>query len=232
MDVPDAMLAHIHPLLLRTDPQLKMIIWKHIYCVPPFEFVYFRVPKAANSTITAALHMNLPAADRARKDKRAGQQFGRSGIWTMRQLERKFTFTFVRNPFVRVLSCYLDKVAEGNPKFTSLLGGDVIDFGAFLSKLEAGALRTNGHWAPQAELIPVAPEKLAFIGRVESIGTDLPAVLTRIFGNRDYKMPPSPFRTTSADHKLSDYYGKAETARVRRLYTSDFALFYPDACDP
>ncbi len=228
----DVILAHVHPLLWRADPQLKSIIWKHIYCVPEFKFVYFRIPKAANSTVTAALHKNLPPANIPRKDKRAGQQFGRSGIWTARQLERQFTFTFVRNPFARALSCYLDKVAEANPKFTSLLGGDVADFGAFLAKLEAGALRANGHWAPQADLIPVQSDKLDFLGRVENIATDLPSVLNRIFGAGEYAVPPSPFRTTSADQKLSAYYGKEETARVRRLYARDFALFYPDAADP
>jgi hypothetical protein len=53
--------------------------------------------------------------------------------------------------------------------------------------------------APQADLIPIQVDRLDFIGRVESITPDLPSVLTRIFGARDYAVPPSPFHTTSVD---------------------------------
>lgn len=204
-------------------------MWNHIYCDPTRHFVYFRIPKAANSTVAKALHAQVSQSG---KPKRAGRQFAQSGIWTRRQLERQFTFTFVRNPFARVLSCYLDKVVDGSPKFTSLLGGKIADFPAFLAALEKGALRANGHWAPQDELIPLAPQRLGFIGRVESIEADLPLVLGRIFGTREYAVPQSPFRTTSADARLAAFYGPKETAQVRRLYARDFALFYPDAADP
>ncbi|MDZ7747947.1 MAG: sulfotransferase family 2 domain-containing protein [Halofilum sp. (in: g-proteobacteria)] len=72
---------------------------------------YNRVPKAANSTVIVNL-----ARERFGEDipsKTAKRLFRRPAELARRELERfdeLFRFTFVRNPYTRVLSAYLDKV--------------------------------------------------------------------------------------------------------------------------
>ncbi len=232
MRVSAATMARIHPLLWGVPAVLKPVVWKHIYCLPGAGFIYFRIPKAANSTVTLALHRHFLGTDVEANPKRVGQQFWASGIWLPQQWQRQFTFSFVRNPFSRVLSAYLDKVAEGEAKYLQALGVlSPPDFAGFLGALDGGALMRNGHWAPQADLIPVA--SLRFLGRVERIDQDLPSLLAQLSGSEACAgVPASPFRTTSASKRLAEFYGPRETALVRRLYARDFALFYPEAPDP
>jgi hypothetical protein len=60
------------------------------------KFIYFRIPKTTNSTMTAMLQMSIPSANTTQEAKRAGRQLGCNGIWTARRLEQQFTFTFIR----------------------------------------------------------------------------------------------------------------------------------------
>ncbi|MFM2279184.1 MAG: hypothetical protein RLZZ444_1415, partial [Pseudomonadota bacterium] len=72
-----------------------------------------------------------------------------------------FRFTFVRNPFVRVLSCYLDKIVNSIPermRLLPILGLDpkagAPDFRSFLEAIAATPLPDHDvHWAPQVWLL-------------------------------------------------------------------------------
>lgn len=218
-------------MMWQTPDALKRAVWKRIYSAPEHGFIYFRIPKSANSTVTLALSRHVHG-HAGRSAKRQGRRFGLGGIRLERQWRQQFTFTFVRDPFARVLSAYLDKVAEGDSKFLSVLGmREPPDFPGFLSALEAGALHANAHWAPQADLIPLAPTTLSFVGRVENMERDLGLVLERLFGVTD-GVPESPLRRTQAAAKLKSYFGPDQIEKVRRLYARDFALFYPGRHEP
>jgi hypothetical protein len=140
----------------------------------------------------------------------------------MEAFERSFKFTFVRDPYARVLSAYLDKVRTG-AKITP-----IATFTEFCRYLAAGGLHANAHWAPQSSLLLLPIERFDFIGKVENIKEDL----SRVFAHLDLK--PSEPRlagppVTNARDLVEKEYTPDCRETVRRLYRRDFELFgYPD----
>lgn len=144
--------------------------------------------------------------------------------------EREFVFTFVRNPFVRVLSAYLNQIVKhrntehwGRFSVQHGLGDTDLSFQDFL-RLVADSPHDglDPHWRPQ--YCSVAPRLIPydFIGTVENLNHDLRLVLGRIFGESTPVSDYAPHRT-DATAKIQAYYGPAEIKLVQRIYQEDFA---------
>ena len=189
-------------------------------------FFYNRIPKAANSTIITTLARLC--FNREIPSKEAKKLFLSPALLykdEVKEFDQLFRFTFVRNPFSRTLSAYLDKVerrAKRNGIETSYL--------SFLQELDKGKLHTNGHWTPQSDLLLIPFNQFDFIGKVESLESDLHQVtyqLQKVPGtNADITSVLS--NATHANKKLADYYDEKSVELVRKLYRQDFELFdYP-----
>ena len=144
--------------------------------------------------------------------------------------EREFVFTFVRNPFVRVLSAYLNQiVTHRNPEHSGRfaaqhgLGDGALSFRDFL-ELIAGNPHDgmDPHWRPQYCSVVPSLVPYDFVGAVENLNHDLSLVLARIFGSTLTISDFAPHRT-DATGKARAYYGPAEVDLVRRIYAEDFA---------
>lgn len=191
-------------------------------------FFYSRVPKAANSTVVttlASLKTEFPLGS-----KEAKILFTRPSDLTADEVERiddLFKFTVVRDPYIRTLSAFLDKVErkqnDGRHKVIKR------DFRGFLKWLDGGKLHSNAHWAPQSSLLLLPFRKFDFIGRVECF----PADLQRILGNintRNEKTVKNDIKSilsnsTSAIEKMTRYYDAETSEIVARLYRQDFEQF-------
>lgn len=184
-----------------------------------------RVPKAANSTVV----VNLAASKLGHEidSKPAKRIFRRPSTLTHREMEyftRLYRFTFVRNPYVRVLSAFLDKVER-----KASAKGTTASFLEFLRYLDRGGLYRNAHWAPQVSLMLVPVPELDFVGRVESLERDLDTALASIRGAPDDKPPRAALgNRTGAVARLAQYYDDECVAIVRRLYAQDFSTFAYD----
>ena len=144
----------------------------------------------------------------------------------------------MRNPYSRLLSVYLDKIAGMRIAGT---GFDIVaracavarpadvSFERFIRYLEDGGLWKNPHWAPQVSMIPVKVSRLAFVGRVESLEQDLAAVVDRLFGEGTFMSVQTRMDgRTHAAKRLGEYYDDELTRRVQVLYREDFEAFsYP-----
>lgn len=204
-------------------------------CSPAENFLYSRVPKAANSTVIAAL------ADRSaygRPGGRAKSRFlrpSRLGPRRARRLAREgFVFTFVRDPYARCLSAYRDKVLGEKVQAAKVrrglgrVGGPPPGFLDFLDYLEAGGLFEDVHWAPQTDLFVVPFDRFDFVGRVERLEADLDALLGHLFGASGAAPPGRAGPRTDADGALPAILTPEAAARIERLYAADFALLgYP-----
>lgn len=197
-------------------------------------FFYNRIPKAANTTIVEALatHSLLKPKHRRRADPK--YQFQRPLFLSsleVRQLDKKaYVFTFVRNPFSRVLSAYLDKVGRRRHQGRRFLDwalrhGQPGDFLGFCRFLDAGALDLDMHWAPQADILFFPLDRFDFIGRVESLDHDLPYVLRELFGSDTIVPTSRRGTTTNANLRLQEVYGPEEQQIIARLYRRDFEIF-------
>jgi hypothetical protein len=93
-------------------------------------------------------------------------------------------------------------------------------------ELDAGKLHSNAHWAPQSDLFLIPAEQFDFIGRVETLQTDLSKVKNRLLNTHGVE-PVKSFlgNATNATRKLALYYDDETIQLVRKLYWQDFELF-------
>lgn len=137
----------------------------------------------------------------------------------------------MRNPYARIASAWLDKIARDRPAKYAVsrrLGRgfhapvSFADFCRYLQDDEGWG--DDYHWVRQSDLIPCPVESLDFIGRVETLETDLELLTTRLFGQA-CERHDALRHGTKADSKLRDLYTDREMAAVAEVYAEDFRAF-------
>lgn len=144
-------------------------------------------------------------------------------------VDSQFVFTFVRNPYVRVLSAFLDKIARREPPvwgpFSKRhnLGEREISFLEFLRLIASESPETMDiHWRPQRLIIGTDIVPYNFVGAMETFAADLAEVTHTLFGPKATIETFLPHRT-QAFERLQQYYGTEERAIVVDLFGQDFA---------
>lgn len=159
-------------------------------------------------------------------------------------------YAFVRNPYDRILSAYLNKVEpytngqrnsdQDNTYFYTvfleidkyrsekLQGKPCVDFYCFLHWLaHVDDFHTsNEHWKPQADLLNIDKINFDFIGKFENITHDAPALLKKM--NCDIDFPSQKdvkFAPTKASEKKAKYYSEEEEKLVNKIFLKDFLAF-------
>ena len=146
-------------------------------------------------------------------------------------MESYFKFTIVRNPHSRVLSVYLDKIAREKKQIAKVLRrlnlpcGTKLSLDQFVRYLELdGALYDDPHWARQTDMTPVPNAYLDFIGRLETLETDTPIILNRIFGRANFRELANE-HATNADFLIEEMLTDDLRHRIYMLYEEDFERF-------
>ncbi len=141
-----------------------------------------------------------------------------------------FRFGFVRNPYSRALSGYLEKIAGAQwlrdlrlPKLGFRADQDV-SFVAFLRRVAEQAPRDMDiHWAPQHHLLSLDKVRYGFLGRFESFHDDLVAVVEHLgLSAPDGLLTTVSPHTTNARDKIAAYFDADAVALVREIYREDF----------
>ncbi|MGM0433323.1 MAG: sulfotransferase family protein [Pseudomonadota bacterium] len=181
-----------------------------------------RIPKAANSSVVTNLayhKLGYTIPDReAKKLFTTPSELRQHQVANISSL---FSFAFVRNPYTRVLSAFLDKVerrANRNNRDVSFL--------EFLEYLERGGLYSNAHWAPQHSLLLLPFERFDFFGKTENLNKDLSYVLQQLglYSESDGVLSALS-NSTGASKKIDSYYDKETRLKVKELYSEDFNFF-------
>lgn len=232
-------LAGLHPLLADTPRPLRLAVAARMAVCRSHGFVYIRIPKAANSTITRTLAMHL------HRDQRESIEADKSGklaktsfqtildpnCFTRRMLLANYrVFSFFRNPYARVLSAYLDKMQSRNayryPWVADALGVKStahITFPDFIGFLENGNLYGDAHWAPQVKCCPLPVDELYYKGDIENLRVGLKSITTEIFGRECWAgIAIREHNRQHANEQLQSYYTDSLRERVYRLYEEDF----------
>ncbi|MAI91909.1 MAG: hypothetical protein CMK05_15640 [Ponticaulis sp.] len=201
-----------------------------------WQYVYLRIPKAANSTIVRTLTSHFPEplleAENVHEIKRRAKHYSDLNSRNKKMIEEFYTFTVVRNPFSRILSAYLDKFGGGNKlsqfgEAVSRYGEEGnISFNAFCRYLADGGERQNAHWMKQSRILNIA-SKIDFVGRFEDLegaqAKILAGVRTRTDADRqDLRDGPA---ATGASEKLLHYYDNECIDIVSYVYREDFIRY-------
>ncbi|MFD1510552.1 sulfotransferase family protein [Lacimonas salitolerans] len=144
-------------------------------------------------------------------------------------------FSFVRNPFARLLSGYLDKLVTNEferQRHLPMMGFAPDSKPTLVEFLERLVKKSDAerdiHFATQSSLLMVDAVEYDYIGRFEGFkedflrlqatfyGIDHPTESYEVFGRH---------HASNAHEKIFQYYGPKEIELVREIYQTDFRLF-------
>lgn len=226
---------------MQSDPPLH-ILRQALRANREHGFVYLNNPKVGCSTVKANLWSaasGRPVAEIRQEHVVEGSPFD-DEISRLDWAETGFVFTFVRNPFPRIVSAYLDKLVKRSDQvwndFARRLGVDAqdqISFNQFVEMIaDIPPERQDPHWRPQHANILHPLVRPNFIADLEEMNRLLPEVIARLFPGRSETVVPRVWHRTRARESLAEHLQDPGTrARLRRLYAGDFEL-YGYATDP
>lgn len=216
-----------------------------------YRFVYLVTPKVACSSIKWALLPLLQEADLSQQEMDTLPRFQhihrflrRRGLHiTSQQYERRrrsgrfggyFCFSFIRNPWDRLVSCYTSKVAGvGAEPVRMRLGGKAnvfrrgMPFAEFLRIVcDTPDERSNAHLASQVSILRGTDGVLLpdFIGRFENLAADFHSVVERVAPGRRIQLD---VRNSSRERRRDyrSYFTDSEAELIGRRYAGDVHAF-------
>jgi hypothetical protein len=232
----------------------------YIDVLPQHRLIYLCVPKSASTTIRSilsSLEVGTPPGpslellyNRRCTGIRSPRLAGFSVFHRLAKSPEALRFTFVRNPYARLVSAWRDKfqgrrLIEGKPSIDayrahraaiscSLPDGpdQALSFPEFVEFATATVdQRIDIHWQLQDDFATVPGLPLNLIGKVESFQTDFARVLDHIGVTNEARARYLQQAVNPSSHEpWQEYYTDALAARVYRAYERDFDKFgYPRA---
>ncbi|MEM6769141.1 MAG: sulfotransferase family protein [Bacteroidota bacterium] len=237
--------AHLHPHTPADELQNSTLI------SPRYNYLYANTAKVACTTIRKLLidaeyQTIRPYAERAPTlhynnflPFLSVWQFPNFPQWL--QENQPYTFCFVRNPYTRLLSGYLDKVVGNQAQKANILEAmgkadqpDLdISFATFIRVVcEMPVEQQDAHWRVLYYQTFQEGLEFNFIGRFENLEADLRKV-AKDLGIEQYidehtfskAGTTSRHHATNAGSQLQDYYTPELCALVRKGFAKDFAHF-------
>jgi hypothetical protein len=225
---------------------------RHIDVLPDHRLIYICVPKCASSrikmTLSALIGRSPKSAWEANKRRISGlkgpKHVGLSAFWRVAVDPNALRFSFVRNPYARIVSCWADKFRDtplipGRPSIDPYLAwrrrndtslpataDRTLSFAEFVLFATATANdRVDAHWQLQVDLLDMPGIALDFVGKIESFPHDFGCVLDHVRANDALRRRAVlPFNVSCHD-ACSSYYTRDLAARVYRAYERDFDSF-------
>jgi len=218
---------------------------EHFILFNRLPLIYGRVPKVANSSVKAALTRLLekPPEENYRSTAdmlwRKGTHGETQMINAADALERRsshFCFSFVRNPFDRLVSAYNNKLIENNHISTAMQRmGLALDmsFESFLEIVSDTAdADLDVHLLPQTSILCIGRTPVPrFIGKMEAMADHWQILGRRM---RQAGLPvlrklPSKNVRRSGDRDLRGYFQNDKLSSMALCrYRDDVELFYSD----
>jgi hypothetical protein len=209
---------------------------------PRIGSIYVETPKAACTTIKRLLQVaelgperrgDLPEDVHARETSpllSPGQD--PEGFVTALLDPATLCFAFVRNPYSRALSCWLDKMVANEferARMAPMLGLDpdrppsLADFLAAVS--DQPEAERDPHWASQTHLLNPNGIRYAYIGRFEHFRAEFTRVCRHLGIEAKARDMPRTWHATGANRKVRTHIGETEAAMIRTIYEADFRNF-------
>ncbi len=207
-----------------------------------YHYMYLANLKVASSSILRVLQLAEADGDASRVPEsphdRAGSPIpafsaAKTPLKEVIESEAFFKFTYVRNPYTRVLSAYLDKVLRDPEERLRLLpsiGLAADTEPTFLEFLRAIQAQRDSwrdiHWVTQSRLVQINNINYNFIGRLESFATTFPAVLELLgIDHALLTQAGTPPNVTRASDRLREFIGPKEREVIIAIYEADFVNF-------
>jgi hypothetical protein len=225
--------------------------------LPQHRILYLWIPKCASTTIRMALsamNRRAPASSeqvhmRRYSGLKSPKQVGPSTFYRIVNDPAALRFSFVRNPYDRVVSAWADKfqnkpLVTGDPfvekylkwrkamNYPRLDDADqtlsFVDFVHFASA--TSDRRIDPHWQLQDDILNIPGIRFDFIGKVESFSLDFIRVCEHVGADPAMAAAANGHFNKSQRQVWRDYYTSALADQIYRAYERDFdRLLYPRA---
>ena len=185
--------------------------------------IYFINPKCGSTTIKAFLATNDPLMNVDKK--KIGQNGTFKNVDTMESISsygEYFKFTFVRNPWDRLVSCYLEKIVQQD-RWVNIFGQSP-SFSKFVRIIHGiSDEEANRHWRSQHTNVTDSRGNLVvdFVGRFEAFERDM----TTVAAVRKLNPDIAHYRKSSRRPSYRTYYTTTERNLAAERYAIDIALF-------
>ncbi len=233
--LPSKYFSFFHPLLLSLYPLFEgKIDRRTFFYFDKEELIYLETPKNACSSILKSLLKLLDESNKIDFINSDQTRIHGKPKWNktdnLKNREDYFKFTFVRNPFSRIVSCYQDKVKKHRYYYKYYLYGylkvedSFEEFIRKISKIPTSILEV--HFNLQYSLIFENGKPLVdYIGKFETLEENFEFILKR------YNLEKLEHRNKSiyVYKKWQDYYTKKIAKMIYIKYRKDFDTWYPDA---
>lgn len=211
-------------------------------------YLFYETPKSGCSTIKRRLQ-RIELSDTPFKPSNSVHSRFESPMIAPSQLPRaqlneiladhRFPkFCFVRNPFTRALSAYLDKIVRNEPQkaqFFKAQGkpdaalSQMVSFTDFLEGLaRTPAAKMDPHWMPQAFHLFHDLLDYNFVGKFENFENDFHTIARMLFPREVREKIPDDVMAghkTDAGSKIADYFDGRCIDLARKIYQDDFSSF-------
>jgi dermatan 4-sulfotransferase 1 len=197
------------------------------FCIPcdQLNLVYVQVPKAANSSIIYCLNQKQKWFDINTKNHQEIQDKIRPNKiefnpHNYEKYKKYFWFTFVRNPYERIISSYVNKVLNPEEVFLSFKNIGITKSTSFLDFCntikEIDSTQLNDHIKPQDLIIP---KVVHFFGKIENIKQDWIRLQAKIpdLLNLDVQLNKS--------RKRDNFLCRNSIDIINQIYSNDFDRF-------
>ena len=218
---------------------------KHLICIEKYKIIYAPIPKAANSSMKWLLAGILPKS-KSTPYKPPKQLYwteatqGQSTLVDPRHVANMdctgwFTFTVVRNPLDRLVSCYNNKVVENhevNDRLHSMGVRSKMEFGEFVERVcPVSDSRTEIHLRSQHfSLSHLNRPVVQYVAKFENLEHDVGVIRERLARHTGKEVPSLPRRNMrrSRDDDYMEYFNDRGLLRLAvKRYRKDFKWFYP-----
>lgn len=207
---------------------------------PELGIAFNRIKKSGNTTIGLFLievtnKIVLTNYAVAKEGLMSPQELPLSDI---KKFPEYFSFVIVRDPYTRALSTFLQKLGKRQPEKYKTIPGSGNDsregFLDYLRFLEEGGLYVDRHFWPQVDLLYQPVEQYSYVGKLESLVTDMRHILSlnkieQVYADKlssPHELEKdNKSRITSAKNSLEKYYTEEAKSIVSRLYSLDFKCF-------
>lgn len=186
-------------------PYRKVKDYSFVYVHEVKSFIYFDVPKCASSTIRHFIFSGDNSY--SLKDPK-------------REISEYLKFTFVRNPWDRMVSNWKMFTTKRIKQLRSMTDLDLSKFEDFA---DFAISHYNHHWLPQSLYLP---EKLDFIGRLETFDEDFKQLLKLISWDfKEENIKRIKKRGSTKHLPYWEYYSPKLVEKIGEYYKADIEKF-------
>lgn len=191
-----------------------------------YNYMLFRIPKNANSTLIGRGLDKFKYIDSLAKSYTTNNELITQDQYDILLEEKKeykkyFKYAIVRNPYDRVVSCWKNKTTKKhaehykNSVFTKATG---VTFKKFVHMLDEGYFNNDRHLLQQVNFII---NDIDYIGKMENLQKDFDNVCNRV-GMNSFTLP---HRNATKHKQYREYYDKETREIIQKIYSRDIDFF-------